>query len=59
MKKVTANHSKKEAVIITERPTDERLLREAIAPTGYGVTSYKCEPYEEKGFFAKIKGLFG
>lgn len=59
VKKVSASHAKKEAVLITERPTDERLLREAIAPTGYGVTSYKCEPYEEKGFFAKIKGLFG
>ena len=45
--------------IITERPVDERLLREAIAPTGYGVTSFKCEPYEEKGFFAKLSGLFG
>ena len=59
VKKVSASHKKKLAEIITERPVDERLLREAIAPTGYGVTSFKCEPYEGKGFFAKLSGLFG
>ena len=59
IRKVSASHKKKLAEIITERPVDERLLREAIAPTGYGVTSFKCEPYEEKGFFAKLSGLFG
>ena len=58
-KKVTASHGKKQAVIITERPVDERLLRAAIASTGYDVLSFSCEPFEEKGFFAKLKGLFG
>ena len=48
VKKVSASHKKKIAEIITERPVDERL-----------VTSFQCEPYEEKGFFAKLSGLFG
>ena len=56
VKKVTASHGKKQAVIISEHPVDERLIREAIAPTGYGVTSFACEPYEKKGFFAKFFG---
>ena len=33
VKKVSASHKKKLAEIITERPVDERLLREAIAPS--------------------------
>ena len=56
VKKVSASHGRKEAVVVSEAPIDEKALRAAIAPTGYGVTSFACEPYEKKGFFASLFG---
>lgn len=57
VKKVSASHSKGEAVVITEAPLDEGRLREVIGSTGYGLKSIESEPYEKKsglfGFFKK------
>ncbi|MEQ3202568.1 cation transporter [Sutterella wadsworthensis] len=55
--KVKASRSKKYAEIITELPLDEKAVRDAIAPTGYEVTSFACvEEAPKKGFFAKLFG---
>lgn len=55
--KVKASRSKKCAEIITELPLDEKAVRDAIAPTGYEVTSFACvEEAPKKGFFAKLFG---
>ena len=53
VKKVTASHSKGQAVILSESGLDEAALRQAIAETGYEVTAVSARPAEEK------KGLFG
>ena len=53
VKKVSASHSKGQAVILSENELDEAALRKAIADTGYEVTSVHAKPAEEK------KGLFG
>ena len=52
-RKVTASHSKGQAVILSESGLDEAALRQAIAETGYEVTAVSARPAEEK------KGLFG
>ena len=39
VKKVTANRRKKSCEIISEEPLDEAALREAVAATGYELTS--------------------
>ena len=49
VRKVTASHSKGQAVILS----DEAALRQAIAETGYEVTAVSARPAGEK------KGLFG
>ena len=54
VKKVTSSHKKGEAVILSEEAPDENALREAIAATGYTVTSFTVAPYEKKGFFASL-----
>ena len=53
VRKVTASHSKGQAVILSESGLDEAALRQAIAETGYEVTAVSACPAEEK------KGLFG
>ncbi|MCR5452152.1 MAG: cation transporter [Lachnospiraceae bacterium] len=53
-KKVSASHSKGEAVFITEDAIDEQGIVDAIGSTGYTVLSVSSEPYEKKGLF----GLF-
>ena len=53
VKKVTASHSKGQAVILSENGLDEAALRQAIAETGYEVTAVSARPAGEK------KGLFG
>ena len=55
VKKVTSSHTKKQTVILTEAPIDEKALQDAISQTGYTVTSITSEPYEKKGFFASLK----
>ena len=49
IKKVSASHSKGEAVILSETELSEADLKAALDPTGYRVTGYSCQPYEKKG----------
>ena len=51
VKKVTSSKGKKETVILAEEPISEADLHAAIDPTGYTVTSYRIEEYQEKGLF--------
>lgn len=53
IKKVTSSHTKKQAVILTEKPLDEEKLRKVIDDTGYKVMSIETSEEEKKG------GLFG
>ena len=50
-KKLSASHKKGEASFLTEEAADEKLLRDAIAATGYTCLSVDCAPYEKKGWF--------
>lgn len=49
VKKVSASHTKAEAVIISETDISEAQLKAALDPTGYRVTSYQIAPFEKKG----------
>ena len=49
VKKVTASHSKGEAVILSETQIPEAELKAALDPTGYRLLRCSCEPYEKKG----------
>ena len=49
VKKVTASHSKGEAVILSETQLSEAELKVALDPTGYRLLRCSCEPYEKKG----------
>ncbi len=51
VKKVTASHVKKQAVIIAEA-VDEQKLREVIATEGYTTGDCKTEEYLKKEFFS-------
>ncbi len=53
VKKVTSSHTKKQTVILTEKPLDEDKLRKVIDDTGYKVMSIETSEEEKKG------GLFG
>lgn len=53
VKKVTSSHTKKQTVILTEKPLDEEKLRKVIDDTGYKVMSIETAEEEKKG------GLFG
>ena len=53
VKKVTASHSKGQAVILSEQALDEAALRAAINVTGYEAGAVNAHPQVEK------KGLFG
>ena len=55
MKKVTASHTKGQAVILSEAPLDEEALRTAIGKTGYEVQGVSTRPYEKKGLFGFLK----
>ncbi len=52
VKKVTASHSRGEAVVIAES-FNEVALRKAIDATGYQVLDVKYELYEKKGLFRR------
>lgn len=54
VKKVTASHSKGQAVIISEDPISAELLKEKIGETGYTVLDVQSGPYQKK----KLFGLF-
>lgn len=49
-KKVTASHTKGEAVILSEEEPDPERLKEVINATGYEFRSAQSEPYVKKGF---------
>ena len=51
VRKVTASHSKGQAVILSESGLDEAALRQAIAETGYELQGISSEPYAKKGLF--------
>ena len=53
-KKVSASHSKAEAVFLTDGEVDTEALRKAINDTGYAYISSESAPYEKK----KLFGLF-
>ena len=54
VKKVTASHSKGQAVILTEEPISAELLKQKIGETGYTVLDVQSGPYQKK----KLFGLF-
>ena len=57
VRKVTASHSKGQAVILSESRLDEAALRQAIAETGYEVTAVSARPpRRKKGLFGFLKG---
>ena len=62
VKKVTASHTKGQAVILSEARQmcirdrlDEETLRAAIGKTGYEVQGISARPYEKKGLFGFLK----
>ncbi len=52
-KKVSASHVKGEASFLTEDAVDEKLLKDAVAATGYACLSVDSSPYEKKGWFRR------
>lgn len=55
VKKVTASHTKGQAVIVAENEISEADIAKALEPTGYRMVSYSCTPYQKK----KLFGIFG
>lgn len=55
VKKVTASHEKKEAVIISEQPLDKTAIKSSIESTGYNVLGVYEEEYVKKGLFNFFK----
>ncbi len=53
VKKVSASHTDGKVEIISEESIDKGQALMALKPTGYKLTSFAIEPYEQK------KGLFG
>ena len=54
VKKVTASHTKGQAVIVAENEIAEADIAKALEPTGYRMVSYSCAPYQKK----KLFGIF-
>ena len=52
-RKVSSSHTKGEASFLTEAAADEKLLKDAIAATGYTCLAVESSPYEKKGWFGK------
>lgn len=55
VKKVTSSHTKRQTVILTEKPLDEDKLRKVIDETGYKVMSIETAEEEKRGW---LFGLF-
>ncbi|MCC8014631.1 MAG: cation transporter [Eubacterium sp.] len=55
VKKVASSHKKGISEIEAEREISESEINAVVEPTGYKMTSYKCEPYEKKGLFGFLK----
>ncbi len=54
VKRVKASATKGEAHIIASSDIDLATIKEAITKEGYGVMGMKSEPYQKKGFFARL-----
>ena len=52
-KKVASSHKKSETTFLLDGEPDEKMLKAAIAETGYEFKEIKTEPYEKKGFFKR------
>jgi copper chaperone CopZ len=52
-KKVSSSHTKGEASFLSEEAVDEKLLKNAVAATGYTCMSVNSAPYEKKGWFGR------
>ena len=52
-KKVSSSHAKGEASFLSEVAVDEKLLKSAVAATGYTWLSVNSAPYEKKGWFGR------
>ena len=52
-KKVSSSHTKGEASFLSEEAVDEKLLKNAVAATGYTCLSVNSAPYEKKGWFGR------
>lgn len=50
-KKVSSSHTKGEASFLSGEAVDEKLLKNAVAATGYTCTSAVSEPYVKMGWF--------
>ena len=55
VKKVSASHSKGQAVLLTETDISEEELCKAIGATGYRVLSVTKVPYEKKRLFSGLR----
>lgn len=51
VKKVTASHTKGQAVIVAENEIAEADIAKALEPTGYRMVSYSCAPYQKRYFW--------
>lgn len=55
VKKVTANRTKGQTVIVAENEIAEADIAKVLEPTGYRMVNYSCAPYQKK----KLFGIFG
>lgn len=55
LKKVTASHSKGEAVVLSEAPIEETAFAAALNGTGYALLSVSSHPYEKKGLLGFLR----
>lgn len=53
VKKVTSSHKKGQAVITSEQPVDESLVRSTIDATGYRVLDVSEQQAKKKGLFGR------
>ena len=58
VKKVSASHSKGQAVILSEQPIDESALRAAVKATGYEVLAVSSASLADKPKSGGLCGLF-
>lgn len=52
IKKVTSSHKDQKTIILAENEISEEEIKKVVEPTGYKLTSIKCEPYQKKGLFS-------
>ena len=53
IKKVKADHKKKQAVVISENELDEAAVREAVTELGYDFLGMTSKEHEKKGLFGR------